>query len=288
MEHQEVKEQLFTLLTEDNATIALWKVSNPSLPIIQHIFLTHGTFSDKRICMGIAKYFVAKGYICWIMEWRDHGKSGKVSQPFNFETVALYDLKTAFHHLLEKEKIASLHCITHSGGGICLTMYLIQNQVNIPKVKSIALFGCQVFGAATTTYKYIGVSINKYFTKLIGFTPGRLGGKPHNESYFTMKQWFDWNLGKHFKGANDFDYLPRMKKVTVPIISVAAEGDKQIAPEVGCRSFLAAFENPKNKLLFCAKANGNLEDYDHGRILLSRNAAKEIYPQILDWFEVND
>ena len=87
---------------------------------------------------------------------------------------------------------------------------------------------------------------------LTGGIPARKTGSPHDEDYFMMKQWFDWNLSKKFVGKNDFDYQPQMPKITIPILSIAAKGDTFIAPKAGCEQFLNAFKNPKNKLLFCS------------------------------------
>ena len=87
-----MKEQLYHIKTEDNVSIALWKLSSENNSG-EHIFLTHGTFSNRKICDGIAEYFTEKGFTCWIMEWRNHGESSNSKQKFNFETIAKYDLK---------------------------------------------------------------------------------------------------------------------------------------------------------------------------------------------------
>ena len=68
------------LKTKDNQKIALWKISNGEENVIGNIFLTHGTFSNKNICLGIANYFAIQGYCCYIMEWRNHGKSTSTKQ----------------------------------------------------------------------------------------------------------------------------------------------------------------------------------------------------------------
>ena len=68
------------LKTKDNQKIALWKISNSEENVIGNIFLTHGTFSNKNICLGIANYFAIQGYCCYIMEWRNHGKSTSTKQ----------------------------------------------------------------------------------------------------------------------------------------------------------------------------------------------------------------
>ena len=71
--------------------------------------------------------------------------------------------------------------------------------------------------------------------------------------------------------------------IDFPILAINGAGDKNIAPRQGCEDFLNAFENPKNKFLFCSVAGGYKEDYNHSRIMHSRNAQAEIYPKVLDW-----
>ncbi|MFX6540504.1 alpha/beta fold hydrolase, partial [Acinetobacter baumannii] len=101
-----------------------------------------GAFSDKTVCMGIAVYLANHGYICFILEWRGHGTSPKTDIPFNFETVALYEYKTAFHYIYHHFNIASLHCVTHSGGGLCLTMFLINYPEYLKNIQSITFIAC--------------------------------------------------------------------------------------------------------------------------------------------------
>jgi len=74
-----------------------------------------------------------------------------------------------------------------------------------------------------------------------------------------------------------------MNKIKVPILSICAKGDNFIAPKTGCEDFIKAFHNDTNKLLFLSKSNGNLEDYNHSRILKSQNSKKELWPLVVDW-----
>lgn len=279
-----LKETHLLLRTKDHEQVALWKITGEWSDSTKNIFLTHGTFSNRKVCMGIASFLVEKGFTCWVLEWRNHGDSPAVESPFNFETIALYDFLAVFEYLFQTLKIASLDCITHSGGGLCLTMFLINHPQYQAKLNSISLFCCQSFGAATTWNSYLKLSLGKSLTALIGYIPGqKLKLGEHNESYYTMKQWFDWNLSQRFVGAKDKDYQSEMPTITIPILSICAKGDTFIAPVEGCRRFLDAFQNPKNKLLICSKENGCLEDYNHSRILHSSHSKKEIWPEVLAW-----
>ncbi len=165
-------------------------------------------------------------------------------------------------------------------------MFLINNPTYISKIKSITLFATQAFGAGTKFKNRIKILISKYSSALLGKVPARAAGSSENsESYYTMKQWFDWNLNKNFIGENNFNYLNKMPIIKTPILSICAKGDNFIAPMKGCKQFLNGFKNTENQFLFCSLENGSLEDYNHSRILLSKNSRKELYPKVLSWME---
>ncbi|MFN9726261.1 alpha/beta hydrolase [Acidovorax sp.] len=90
------------MTTQDGTRLALWRVrddaANPPVGT-SDVFLTHGTFSDKRICLGMAKHLASLGCCCWILEWRGHGSSGASATAFNFDTVAQCDVMAALDHL---------------------------------------------------------------------------------------------------------------------------------------------------------------------------------------------
>ena len=290
-----ITESLTLLTTKDHEQVAIWQVvekGQEHQTNQQNVLLTHGTFSDKRIVLGIARYLAVQGYHCYILEWRGHGTSPAAKHKFDMETVALYDVAATFDYLLHELTLPSLHCITHSGGATCLTMFLIKNQTYINKVNSLTIFAAQAFAAALTPTSYAKVLMTKTMTRALGYIPAKifnLGAV--NESYVMMKPWFDWNLGQHLrsnqKAANKvpFDYRQHMPKITVPVYAIAAKGDDFIAPTIGCRLFLEAFENPDNQFREFAVSHGDLEDYTHSRILMSKHAAKEIWPTVLAWLE---
>lgn len=296
--------------TADGEQIALWNVANPSENSLkannklknkaQNILLIHGTFSDKRVSLGIARYLVQLGHNCYIMEWRGHGDSSIPLANYNFETIAFYDIAATFHYLYDELKLDNLHAITHSGGGICLTMFLTQNQRYINKISSITMLACQAYGAVLNPTSYTKIALLKNMTRLLGYVPAKrfkLG--PINESYHTMSQWYHWNLGKHFKsslakhnsdykkssGDKGFDYRQLMPSITIPIYAISAKGDHFIAPPSGCKLFLEDFNNSANIFREFAIENGDLEDYNHSRIILSGKAAKEVWPTIAAWIE---
>lgn len=312
-----IKESLNLVTTKDGEQIAVWKVvdsaqksiaADRSVTKAQNVLLTHGTFSDKRVCLGIAKYLVKLGHTCYIMEWRGHGSSPIPKNKFNFETIASYEIDATLHYLFDELKLDNLHCVTHSGGGICLTMLLIQEKLaqNMldstlynDKINSISMFACQAYGAVLNPKSYARILLTKSITRLLGYLPAKpfkLG--TINESYHTMSQWYNWNLNQNFKtslakqdsnqyskGAKNFDYRQHMSKIKTPIYAISAKGDHFIAPPRGCQLFLNDFNNPANVFREFSTNNGDLEDYNHSRIIMSRNAVEEVWPTVADWIE---
>lgn len=280
-----MNEELILLPSENQNQLALWKISSSEIKSSYNIFMTHGTFSDKRICMGIASYLIKKGYTCWIMEWRGHGNSSVPKEQYNFETIAKKDIPIAFEYLFNQLEIKELSFVGHSGGGSIFSMFLVNYPQYISAVKSMSVFGCQAFGAANSSFNYLKILFGKYVTALLGKTLATKNDRPHDESYYTMKQWFDWNLNKNFLGEKGMDYMIHLPKIKTPILSICGKGDTFVAPKSGCEDLLNAFQNPKNELLFCSKENGFKENYNHSRLILSRSAEVEIWPRVLEWIE---
>ncbi len=279
----ETQEELLKVKTEGKEYIALWKISSPKSEGAKNIFLNHGTFSDRRICLSISQYLATKGYNCWIMEWRNHGHSSPSNKKINFENIGTDDYLIVFKYLFNTLKVSNLDCVMHSGGGICLSIFLAANPKYISKFNRIVFFGSQAYGAAYNYKNYAKTLIGKYVSALLGYSPAKMFGRPHNEDHFFMKQWYDWNLTKKFIGMNGVDYEKELPKIDIPILSICGKGDDYIAPKEGCELFLNAFQNSKNKLLFCSIENGFKEDYNHSRLLQSRNSSAEIWPLVADW-----
>lgn len=225
-----IHKELHILKTDDHGEFALWEISKRKDTIIKKeaIFLSHGAFSDKTVCMGIADYLARQGYICFILERRGHGTSPKTDIPFNFETVALYEYKTAFHYVYHCLNITFLHCVTHSGGGLCLTMFLINYPEYLKNIQSITFIACQAFGAVNKSFDFIKLFSAKIGVKALGQIPAnrfKLGRV--NESYYTMRPWFNWNLKQNFISEfKNIDYKKHMNSIRVPIYSISGSGDK--------------------------------------------------------------
>ena len=130
------------------------------------------------------------------------------------------------------------------------------------------MFSCKSFGACHNLNNTLKILLSKYISLILGHIPSkRLGLGPHNETYHTMKQWYNWNLKRNFKGDYDFNYLYNMESIKIPILSICGEGDKFISPKEGVLDFINAFKNQKNKFINCSVSKGFIENYNNSRII---------------------
>lgn len=247
--------------------------------------MTHGTFSTRRVLLGIVDYLTQQGYTCWVLEWRNHGDSPATTALFNFEDLAKEEIKAAFDFLIQQKGIKVFDCITHSGGGIILTMALLYFPVYQSHITTITFFACQAFRAAYSITNKIKIQLGKSVSSLLGYIPARLMASEESESHYLMQQWFDWNLSGQFVSQDGKDFQKEMSGITIPIFSISGAGDTFIAPPSGCRAFLEAFANNQNQFLVAGKINNFEEDYTHSRVLHSRAASREIYPLVLNWLQ---
>lgn len=335
-----IKQTLSLVTTKDHQQVAVWQIIDDEIfdnisnidseacdskeinnasgaNKKQNLLFLHGAFSDKEVCLGIASYFASLGYQCFVMEWRGHGSSSQPPSNYHLEDIAFYDVKATFDYLFDELKLDNLHCITHSGGGICLTLCLTRYPEFHDKINSICMVACQVFAGTSSLSSYAKLLLIKAVTRQLGYVDGkRLKLGTMNESYYLLSQWMDWNLNQNFVSytptpitkqllkqtglrlsnwrlskktqtittPQPLDYRTLMPNITIPIYSICAAGD-WVAPPRGTLKYLQAFNNSNNQWREFSIANGNLEDYNHARIFLSRNAAKEVWPTVLDWVE---
>lgn len=142
-----------------------------------------------------------------------------------------------------------------------------------------SLFGRRAF------FPRLRLLLLKQLTKLLGFVPARqLGLGVTSESYHTMKLWFDWNLSRKFDShIDDTNYQHLASTIAVPVYAICGSGDTFIAPVHGCDGFFQLFAHPSNQFGEFGMAFGHLENYNHSRIMLSKNASTEVWASILSW-----
>lgn len=252
----------------------------------RHMFMTHGTFSDRRICLKMARAWAELGHVAWILEWRGHGGSAKPTQAYDMEDVAKLDVNAALKWLAQRLPNQSICASTHSGGGLALTMALIHEPAHQTLISRMALYACQASDAGATVLRRLKLRLASYLFRQVGHIPGpklRLG--ICDESYTMMKPWFQWNLTGKFSGRSGIDYGSMQAGVATAVMVIAGCSDHFIAPAEACRSYCERFQarQLENEFLICGKPFGFVQDYGHADVMTSKNASIEIFPSVNAW-----
>ena len=275
------------LRARDGVALGWWRVTDARQIAAEprHLLLTHGTFSDRRVCMTLARAWAAQGHVAWILEWRGHGSSERVSEPYDMETVAERDVPAALDELRARFPGAPLCVATHSGGGLALTMALLRDPALTTPLHRLALFACQACDAADTPWRWTRVALAAAMTRLYGRIPARpLRLGVQDESSAMMAPWFQWNLKRSFVGRDGLDYGAHQKNIVLPIMAVAGQADHFIAPASACHRFWGRFSaHAEREFLTCGPSTGYGHAYGHASIMHSPQAAREVLPKVMAW-----
>lgn len=288
-ERERTKPTVVRVRTDDGVSLALHRFPGCGAIWQDHpVLLTHGTFSNGKVCAGLAEYLAGYGFDCWVLELRGHGESERGSVNADFERLAMFDVPAGFHAVLRATEKQQVFLLAHSGGGFVLAMYLARHPEVREQVRGLVTLASQTTEAPATLRGRLNATRIMLVNNLAGPARHRLlAFGPEDEFPAIVNQWFRWNWSGRWLGNDGFDYLDAVKSITIPTLWFAGTGDRYIAPASGCRRICEAFGSADKQFVECGKATGFSEDYDHPRIIVSRPARQEIWPRILQWLLVH-
>jgi len=274
------------IVNDSGTRLALTRI--PSLTTLDHnlgpVLLAHGTFSNHRSVRALAQHLSEKGFDCWILDFQGHGKSDKPKAEPNFESMCIEDAAAALDHLKQHYPTQSIIWVGHSAGGLAALSLLCRQPKYQPSVKAIVTLASQTTHAAKLRKNRVIIQVSALVTRIIGVAPGKyfkLG--PENEFGKVMTQWYRWSLSEKWLSDDGFNYIEALPDIHVPTLMLSGSGDTFIAPPSGCRALYDRLGSIDKHYQECGLQTGFLEDYNHARIISSRNASREIWPLISSW-----
>ena len=271
------------MATRDSVELSLWRFAG-DVRWEPPVLLTHGTFSNAKVCERFASFLADHGFDCWILELRGHGQSQRGERKPDFECLANFDVPAAMEAVRRWTGKSHTFLVGHSGGGLVFLMHLARHPEAGKQVKGVVTLASQATEAGTTLSSRIKIAGFAAINNLLGFLPGpALGLGPEDEFRGVMNQWFRWNWSRRWCGRDGFDYADALGHVDVPTLVLAGAGDRFIAPVRGCQRLYDLLGSHDKQLAICGKSAGFAEDYGHTRIIASRAARREIWPTILTW-----
>lgn len=297
IEHQslgEVNVEIHRVKAGRHAELALTRVPPPtgrnlhSTPVI----LVHGNFSNRGFWVspkgiGLAPYLAGRGYDAWAVDLRGHGLSsgGPSFSSITAEDHIREDLTSAVLYVSKTTQKPVFLC-GHSAGGIFIAAFLSAGRVDPARILGAALFGAQITGGET----YLKIPplawLSSSLLRVLGRIPAqRLGLGPEPEPAGEMLEFIRWKKrGGRWEDSRGFSYWEGLRGVSTPVFAVAAQRDKNDPPE-GCRRLMDAFGSPDKKFVLLARKEGFSKDYDHIGMIVSKEAAREVWPLLADWMD---
>ncbi|WP_339079197.1 alpha/beta fold hydrolase [Pseudomonas sp. TMP9] len=253
------------------------------------LMLIPGSFSNRRFWfspkgIGLGAYLARAGFDVWIAEMRGHGLSPR-NRDYQRNTVSdyvRYDLPAIadFVHELNPQKA---HWLGHSLGGIILAGALGGRYLDEAKIASSVLFGSQIsrvyWPLKIPPVEWGSRFLLKRFSLLSG---SRLKRGPEDEPISLVVESLRWHgLFGRFGDAQG-DWWAGLAEVRVPVMAVAALGDKQ-DPAWACEKLLKQFGSPLSEFLCLGKQHGFNSDFGHVEMLISKDAQREVWPLVEQW-----
>lgn len=255
------------------------------------VVLVHGSFSNRgfwitRNGIGMARYLLEQGYDVWLMEHRGHGITPRNKDYINntVERYVLYDVPAVNEFVQEKTGLNPFW-LGHSLGGVMIASAVAANLLNKDNCRGMVLFGTQ----AISRPKYLWVPLIATIMRMKVNRKGELDGRqlkigPENEpagvikEYIAQNSWFSsWQLK-----SKALKLLPAWRKANdLPLLAVAGSIDKS-DPAKACLKFAKLYAGSTDYLKL-GKAEGFTRDYGHVDMVVSKAAAKEVWPKVSQW-----
>jgi pimeloyl-ACP methyl ester carboxylesterase len=259
----------------------------------QPVILVHGSFTNRGFWLssqgiGFARYLVEAGFDVWLMEMRGHGLSprNRGYKDNCLEHYANSDIPAVNEFVIEKTGLKPIW-LGHSLGGVLISTAIAAGTLPEDDVTGIALLGTQVIRRRWYLQVPLVSSIGQAW---FNFKPEMDGRKlrigPENEPAGIAKEYLRWLglLGRWRFRNSKTSLLTGWKNVDVPLIAMVGKEDKS-DPAKYCHKFyeLSGSDNKQFKLL--SKDEGYCRDFGHVDMIVSKDAAKEVWPELASWFE---
>lgn len=257
----------------------------------QPIVLVHGSFTNRRFWLssqgiGLARYLVESGFDVWLMEMRGHGLSPRNRDYVdnNLECYASSDVPAVNEFVIEKTGLKPVW-LGHSLGGVLISTAIAAGTLPEIQIAGIALLGTQVLRRRWFLRIPFVTSLGKLWFSVKSEMDGRkLRIGPENEPAGIAKEYLRWLglFGKWRFKKNNTPLMAKWQGVSIPLLAMVGKDD-QSDPAKYCQRFYETCGSDKKIFKLLAQQEGFSRDFGHVDMIVSKDAAKEVWPEITSW-----
>jgi pimeloyl-ACP methyl ester carboxylesterase len=297
------------------------------LPLLLcHGVVNNGRILDIDERQSLARFTASQGRDTYVMNLRGTplsdgpDEAAGRSESYDVDTLVRQDVAFAVRRILEATGAPALDMVGHSMGGHLIYMYL---GLGGEGVNAAAVMGAQARFFADGEQERLRHAVLGWMGVNLGATAPaplfahawlpfscvaegpleRMGLNKDNvppevwrhflatavaptsrEVFVQLRRWTDED--RFLSADGRVDYLALLRKVRQPVLVVAAKIDR-MAPLATVKPGYDALGGPK-KLLVVGEENGFEVDYGHGDRVMSPRAAREVWPQLLEFFDAHD
>jgi predicted alpha/beta hydrolase len=293
MEHLQIN-----LSAEDGHPLSAYRIEPGGSPkavlILGHAMMANARSLDRPAGKGLASYLAGRGYLCYCLDVRGHGGSGRSTSDGNdwsYDDIMFKDLPGAaetIRALHPDKKLAVLgHSLLAHG---CLGMLGRYPEFPIDAVVSIAgnIWLPQLDrNCARRAEKTFQLALMFGLSELWGRFPARMirMGPEDVARAYTRQFWEWWRKDRWTTADGTWDYLGGLARVTRPVLAICSAGDRLMChPE--CSD---AFTSHLTKAKLCHRIVGRKEtglayDPDHMQLVVDPRSIP-VWAMIADWLD---
>ena len=234
---------------------------------------------------------------------------------WNVDEEVRYDVPAILEFVRKETGQERVNWVGHSLGGMLMFAYL-ETSPEASRIANFVGMGSTVVQAEWPQTKMLGanralrgllrvVSTGRMARPMMFARPpglqsvDRLYYTASNVDRSTVNRFYGYTLENPGRGAlkqldpyleygtfvsadGSFDYYDHLERVSTPLLLIAGDGD--IMSDI--RSTQLTFESVSSKdktLKRYGRVEGHIDDYGHCDLVWSRHAAREIFPDVIDW-----
>ena len=291
------EESIFININETDKLHLKRIFTNPDGP---PVLLVHGSIENGKIFYsssgkGLAPYLALCGFDVFVADLRGRGLStpaiGRGSD-HGLSNIISEDIPAFYNKIKEIKGSIPQHWIAHSWGGVVYLAYLAKNPDHV-NVASLVLFGSKrrigiVSPERIYLIELLWNLLASLYIKYYGYLPAvkiNIGAdnetaRSHEETniWVYSKKWTDWY--------DEFDYSAALKKIKLPpILVLTGKNDKVLGHPADVQRLLDEIGDQDYQFKILSRKNGNLHDYGHVDILTHADAAKDHFPEVVNWMK---
>ena len=256
----------------------------------QPVVLLHGHYQNRNLWLtdqgkDYCSYLVNQGFDVWIPEMRGHGNSPK-NQNYNANTVEhyiRYDLPAISDFIWEKCG-RPIHWQGFDAGGQAILAAVAGGWLSPQLVRSIGLWGAQV---TKRRWRMMLPMLRWYYAmkvKRAGYSSGlKLSRGPEDEpASIVIEAMQRQKLFRSWMGSNKTNYWKKLESLNLPVIAVAAMGDK-VNPARHCKRLFDHIGASEKKWLLLNKENNLGTNGRLHQILELPEAEPVVWSKVKTW-----